>query len=346
MKAARWYGLKDVRIEDVAVPATPDNKIKVQVKKCGICGSDLHAYYHGLGVSLEPHPITGKSFPVTLGHEFGGEIVEIGSAVNTTLKVGDRITVEPNIYRLDDPMVAKGKYNLSRDAGFLGYQDDGGFAEYVLVDKHMVHKLPDGVSYEEAALVEPTAVAFQAVRNSTLKVGDQVAVFGVGPIGQLTVMCARMAGATTIVAVDVSAERLEMAKKCGATHVINGKDADVVAQIMAITGGVDVAYECAGVQATFDNALNSLVSGGELMIVAGYAEPVQFNTILALLTEKKISTSIGYRNVYPQVLAAIALKLIDPKKVVTKEIALKDLVKEGFEALHGQPKHSKILVKS
>lgn len=346
MRVARWYGAKDVRVEKVDEPQTPDNKIKIKVKRAGICGSDLHVFYWGLAISQEPHPITGAKAPITMGHEFGGEIVEIGKNVKTTLKVGDKVAVEPNIYRKDDKMVKIGKYNLSADAGFVGINDHGGFAEFCLLDEHMLHKIPDGVSFEEAALVEPTAVAFQAVLNSSQKLGDQVLVYGTGPIGQLTVMCAKMAGATTIIAVDISEERLQMAKNVGATHVLNGKDTDVFERIMQISdGGVDVAYECSGAQIGFTNSLKAVVKGGEVMVVAAYSSELSFDVNMALVSEKKVSTSIGYRNVYPQVIRAIATKQLDVKKLVTKEIELEDIVKEGFETLHSSPKHSKILIK-
>lgn len=346
MKAAVWHGKEDVRVEQVSEPKTPNNKVKIKVERAGICGSDLHIYYWGLAMSHEPHPITGEKAPIIMGHEFGGQIVEIGKDVKTTLKVGDRVAVEPNIYRADDPMVKKGKYNLSEDAAFVGISSNGGFAEYCLLDAHQLHKIPNGVSFEEAALVEPTAVAFQAVLNSAQKLGDQVLVYGVGPIGQLTVMCAKMAGATTVIAVDISEERLEMAKNVGATHVVNGKDENVLQQILEISdGGVDVAYECSGVQIGFTNSLKSVVKGGQVMVVAAYGADLAFDATGALIAEKNITTSIGYRNVYPQVIRAIANKQLDVRKIVTKEIELKDIVKQGFEVLHSSPKHSKILVK-
>lgn len=161
MRVARWYGAKDVRVEKVDEPQTPDNKIKIKVKRAGICGSDLHVFYWGLAISQEPHPITGAKAPITMGHEFGGEIVEIGKNVKTTLKVGDKVAVEPNIYRKDDKMVKIGKYNLSADAGFVGINDHGGFAEFCLLDEHMLHKIPDGVSFRKPHLLSQLRLHFK-----------------------------------------------------------------------------------------------------------------------------------------------------------------------------------------
>lgn len=157
MKAAVYHGKKDVRIEEIEEPKVTKGKVKVKVAWCGICGSDLHAYHHGLGVAFEEHPLSKRKVPLVLGHEFAGTVVEIGGGV-TSLSVGDKVAVEPNLYCGACEYCRRGDYNLCKvsNAGFLGLADDGGFAEYVVADAKHFHKLPDDLPLDVGALVEPT----------------------------------------------------------------------------------------------------------------------------------------------------------------------------------------------
>jgi len=209
MKALRWHGLKDLRLENIEEPKATKGKVKIKVEWCGICGSDLHEYTAGpiFIPGHEPHPITGEQAPVVMGHEFSGQVVEIGEGV-TNVKVGDRVVVEP-IYACGECTACKqGKYNLCSTMGFLGLAGGGGgFSEYVAAEDYMVHKIPDTVSYEQGALVEPSAVALHAIRQSSLKVGDKAAVFGAGPIGLLVIEALKASGASEIYAVELSEER-------------------------------------------------------------------------------------------------------------------------------------------
>jgi len=229
MRAAVWHNVKDVRVDQVQEPQTPPGKVKVKVEWAGICGSDLHIFSHGL--PLEPHPLTGQKPPVTLGHEFSGTIVEAGEGV-TGYRAGERVAVEPLIYCGRCYACRRGYYNQCYTVGFVGINRDGGFAEYVIVDEHMLHPLPDHVSFEEGALVEPTAVSLYAVRESKLKPGDPVAIFGVGPIGLLTLLCVKAAGASQIIAVDLSEEHLKLAQQLGATTVLEGRREDIAQTIL------------------------------------------------------------------------------------------------------------------
>lgn len=345
MKAAVWHGTKDVRVEEVELRKVGPDEVKVKVEWAGICGSDLHAYHHGMGVQVGgPHPLTGEQAPLTLGHEFAGTIAELGESA-TTFKVGDRVCIEPLIYCGECKYCREGHYNQCVNFGFIGLNANGGFAEYVVVKKHMLHKLPDQVTLEEGALIEPAAVAFQAVRSSKIKVGDNVAVFGAGPIGLLTILCAKAAGAAQIIAVDISAERLEKAKEVGATSVIHAAEADTVKEIMALTGdGVAVAYEAAGAQPTFTNAVASLKKGGECMVIAAFAKPVELDMTLMLVKETNVTASLAYRHIFPEVISLVEQGVLDVKKVITKKIKLDHIVEEGLELLVQDKSQAKILV--
>jgi (R,R)-butanediol dehydrogenase / meso-butanediol dehydrogenase / diacetyl reductase len=346
MKAAVIYGAKDLRVENISEPAVTPGNVKVKVEWAGICGSDLHAYHHGMGLPVEPHSVSGRKLPLTFGHEFAGVVVEIGENV-TAVAVGDRVAVEPVIYKEDDYYVKQGKYNLANQFGFLGLHADGGFAEYAIVNAQMVHKLPDHVSLEEGALVEPTAVCLHAIKLSDLKAGQTVIVYGAGPIGLLTIIAAKAAGAAEIIAVDISKERLEKALEVGASTVINSLEEDVASKVLSICDkGVDIAYEAAGVEATFNSALSVLKKGGQLMVIALYSKPITFNVNLVVARELKITASLAYRHIYPEVISMIATGRLDVKKVITKKIALDDIVKEGLELLLEDKSQAKILVRT
>jgi (R,R)-butanediol dehydrogenase / meso-butanediol dehydrogenase / diacetyl reductase len=344
MKALVWYGKQDVRVEDVNEPVVETGKVKIKPAFTGICGSDLHAYHHGIGVQVnEAHPISGQKAPLTLGHEFAGVVTEVGDGV-TNIQVGDRVAVEPMLHCGECEYCKQGRYNMCGQFGFVGLNADGGFAEYVVVESKLVHKLPDSVSLEEGALVEPTAVAVQAVRESKIKVGDTVAVYGVGPIGLLTIMAAKAAGAARIIAVDVSIERLEKAKEVGATHIINSLEEDPTSVIHSTYGGVDVAYEAAGVQPTLTSAIQVVKKGGEVMVIAVFGKPAEVDMFALVAHEITIKGSLAYRHIFPQVINMIENGVLDVKKVVTDKISLDNVVKDGFEKLLTDKSQAKILV--
>lgn len=345
MKAAVIYGAKDIRVEQVQEPVVvSERKIKVKVEWAGICGSDLHIFSHGLPME-EPHPLTGQKPPLTLGHEFSGTIVEIGADV-TNHRVGERVAIEPLIYCQNCDACIRGNYNQCMLVGFIGIQCDGGFAEYVIVDENMVHTLPENVSFEEGALVEPTAVAFYGVRESKLKPGDSVAIFGAGPIGLLTLFSVKAAGATQIIVVDLSKERLSKAKELGATSIINGQSDDVIKTIFELTGGgVDLAFECAGAQVAMTNAITIVRQGGQIMALATYSQPLTIDMGLLMFKAADLTSTLAYRNVFPQVIQMISAGRLDVKQVITKKIELNDIVEEGFLQLLNDKKQAKILVR-
>lgn len=208
MKAARWHAAKDIRIEETDIPTPNDNQIKIEVKFAGICGSDLHEYTHGpqLIPQDKPYPLNGHQGVTTLGHEFSGVVVETGANV-TNVKKGDRVVVEPIFRNPESPFIATGEYNLSEPLGFVGLTANGAFAKYVVVEDYMAHKMPDPMTFEQGAIVEPAAVAAYGIQQSGLKMGDTVLVTGAGPIGLLTVQAALASGASQIFITDLSENR-------------------------------------------------------------------------------------------------------------------------------------------
>lgn len=348
MKAAIWYGLEDVRVVEAEEPVVGEGMVKIEVEWCGICGSDLHEYVSGPTTIpvFEPHPLTGQLAPVIIGHEFAGTVVEIGDRV-TNLQIGDRVAVEPILTCGACIHCQSGRYNLCPKRGFHGLTSNGGgFSEYTTVQAHLVHKLPNNISFEEGAIVEPAAVAVYAVRSSEIKLGDTCAVFGAGPIGLLLIQAVKAAGASKIIAVEVSESRLAKAGELGATHLINPIREKTVETIHKITGnlGVDVSYEAAGVEISFLEALDSVKPGGEMVIVSLWEKPVALNPNLLVLNERKIRSSCAYRHVFPEVISLIANGKINAKGLITKKIALDQIVEEGFKTLLTDKSHSKVLV--
>ncbi|ALF28217.1 butanediol dehydrogenase [Streptococcus intermedius] len=342
MNAARWYGAKDVRIEEVDVPEVKPHQVKIAVKFTGICGTDLHEYLDGpIFIPTETeHVYSGQKAPVTLGHEFAGEIVEVGSAV-TRVKVGDRVTVEPILAKHN----LVGDYNLDPNLNFVGLAADGGFAKYCVLDGDLVHKVPDSLSYEQAALTEPAAVAVYAVRQSALKAGDTAVVFGLGPIGLLIVEALRAAGASKIYAVELSPERQAKAEELGAIVVRPEEGEDAVAAVQRLTGGgADVSYEVTGVPVVLGQALAAVHKAGECMVVSIWEREASINPNEFAIQEKSLKGIIAYRHIFPKVLELMEQGYFSADKLVTKKIKLEDIVQEGFIELTRDKVQIKILV--
>jgi (R,R)-butanediol dehydrogenase/meso-butanediol dehydrogenase/diacetyl reductase len=210
----------------------------------------------------------------------------------------------------------------------------------------MVHAIPDSISYEQGALVEPSAVALHAVRQSKLNVGDTAAVFGAGPIGLLVIEALKASGASDIYVVELSPERKAKAEELGAV-VIDPTECNVVEEIHKRThGGVNVAYEVTGVPRVLQQAIDSTCIGGELMIVSIFEQeaPIQPNSIV--MKERTVNGIIGYRDVFPAVIRLMEKGFFPADKLVTKRIVLDEVVEHGFEALLKEKNQVKILVKA
>lgn len=349
MKAARWYKPKDIRVEEVEEPVISQGKVKIKVQWTGICGSDLHEYAAGpIFIPVDqPHYVSKDIAPIIMGHEFSGEVVEIGEGV-TKVKVGDPVVVEPILACGECPACKKGKYNICIHLGFHGLSGGGGgFSEYTMVDEKMVHKMPEGLSFEQGALVEPAAVALHSVRLSKLKAGDKAAVFGTGPIGLLVIEALRAAGASEIYAVELSEERAAKAIELGATAVINPKDEDAVARLHELTnGGVDVAFEVTGVPVVLQQAIDSTTFEGETIIVSIWESSASIQPNNIVLSERTVKGIIAYRDIFPAVMELMTQGYFPADKLVTKRITLDDVVTEGFESLMKEKNHIKILVNS
>ncbi|UQS83408.1 alcohol dehydrogenase catalytic domain-containing protein [Bombilactobacillus thymidiniphilus] len=350
MKAARIYGQKDLRIEDLDIEDPKADEVQIKVHDVGICGSDIHMYQEGTGIPYEKHPLTGKTVPITEGHEFSGEVVQIGSAV-TNFAVGDHVCVEPVLACGKCEFCRKGLYNYcTQGVGpdgslqFIGFSADGGMAELVNVNEMYTFKLPDGMDYELGALVEPGAVTYEAVRDSGLITGQTVAVLGAGPIGLLTALMAKYAGATKVYIADLVPERLAKAKELGFSDVINSAEVDIVEHVYdELPNGVDVVFECAGVQPTLNQAVQLVAPAGVLEIVALFNGDYTLDITTLQNKGVDVHTIMGYANCFPPTIGIINEHQATFKKLVTKRISL-DQAEKGIKSLMTDKNQVKVMI--
>ncbi|NDL68845.1 NAD(P)-dependent alcohol dehydrogenase [Anaerotalea alkaliphila] len=326
-KAVFMHGTNDMIWKEIPVPVPEDNEVLIKVDVVGICGSDVHYYQHG---RIGDYVVEGDFI---LGHECAGEVVEVGSAV-TSLKVGDRVALEPGKTCGKCEFCKSGKYNLCPDVEFFATPPyHGVFANYVTHPEDMCFKLPENVSNMEGALVEPLSVGLHATGMGEVKLGDTVLIFGTGCIGLASLLSAKARGASNVIVVDVLENRLETAKKLGATHTVNPKERDVVKTVEELTGGrgADVVIETAGVAITVKQTADVVKRGGTIVLVGMTAEDeTSFNFMKLMGKEGQIKTIFRYRNLYPTAINAIASGSIPIKDVVSHEFDFKD-VKEAFD---------------
>jgi (R,R)-butanediol dehydrogenase / meso-butanediol dehydrogenase / diacetyl reductase len=349
MKAARFHGRGDIRIDDVPEPQVRPGTVKVEVEWCGICGTDLHEYLEGpifAPAEGAPHPLTGETVPVTLGHEFAGVVHEVGDGVDD-VRVGERVVVEPYIICGRCDACEQGRYNVCQSLGFVGLSGyGGGFSQYVVAERRWIHPLGD-LGTDVGALVEPLAVAYHAVRLSGARPGHSALVFGAGPIGLVTTAALRAAGVEQIIVVEPADVRKAKAPGAGADHVIDPTGTDVVAEVDELTRGrgADVSFECAGIDAVLKTAINSTRAGGTCVNVAiwGHEASVAMNDLV--FREIHLLGSLAYAGDHPATIEMITSGKVDPYQFITGRIGLDDIVAHGFdELINNKEENVKILV--
>jgi (R,R)-butanediol dehydrogenase/meso-butanediol dehydrogenase/diacetyl reductase len=349
MKAARYHGRGDIRIDEVPEPVVRPGQVKVAVDWCGICGSDLHEFLEGplfIPAPGNPHPITGETLPVVMGHEFAGTVAELGDGV-VGIGVGDRVAVEPYYVCGTCAACRAGRYNICRSLGFVGLAgSQGGFSERCVVDRRWIHPLGE-LGTDVGALVEPLAVGYHAARLSPLRSGGTAVVFGAGPIGLVTIASAKARGAGRVIAVEPAAARKGKAPGAGADVVLDPTEVDVPASVRELTGGAgaDVAFECAGIDAVLASAIASVRPGGTVVNVAiwGHQATVDMNSLV--VSEVAVLGSLAYCGDHTDTIALLRDGKVDASQFITGRIALEDLVDGGFhELINNKEENVKILV--
>ncbi|KAG8527782.1 uncharacterized protein KY384_007936 [Bacidia gigantensis] len=367
MKAVRFHGKEDIRIDEIPIPVCGKGQVKVKPAFAGICGSgtiisahigtptilesladmfifcpDLHEFLGGASlIPVVPHPITNEQAPLTLGHEFSGTIKEVGEGVDD-IKVGDRVTVQPIIYDGTCAACKEGYINCCESNGFVGLSGwGGGLSEYCVVPRASVYTVPESIPLDVAAyfieavlalaLVEPLAVGWHAVKRSPFKKGDAALVLGGGPIGLAVILALKAKGADNIIVSEIAPMRKDYAKQFGADHVVDPSKEDIVVRVKEICGGVgvNIVYDAAGVQPALDAAILALRARGTFVNIAVWEKKA---TIWPReRTYMGITTYL--EGDYREVLDAIESGSMQPGSMITKKIKMADVVEEGFKCL-------------
>lgn len=351
MKALRYYGQKDFRLEDVPEPTPGANEVKLRVAVCGICGSDLYEYSAGLVAvpTKRPHPQTGLTAPITGGHEFSGVVCEIGSGV-TQFAVGDRVAVRPTLPCYRCRYCQEGRQSQCLQLATVGLSAHGGFSEFAVVRQDCLIALPDAVSFEQGAYAEPLACGVHAVKRSGLRPGAIAAVVGGGVIGLLAMQAAIAAGATSVYLFDPIAMRREIASRIGATATFDPKSSDSLKAFASMTGGyrADVVLECAGTSPALLLADSLAGRGGVIVSMSVHSENVPLPMQGFFLREKSLVFSAGYDNQdYQTAMDLIATGRVHTSaQMTTSQIRLENILEEGFGRLVGEMRQEecKILV--
>jgi L-iditol 2-dehydrogenase len=313
MKALVLVEYNRLEIQDIPEPQLGPEDVLIEVKACGICGSDVH----GLDGS------TGRRRPpLVMGHEASGVIAQTGRDVHGWA-AGDRVTFDSTIYCGQCHFCRRGQINLCENRRVLGvscdeYRQHGAFAQYVAVPQRILYRLPDAVTFERAALLEPLAIACHAVERTKISLADTAVVVGAGMIGLLVVQCLRVAGCGRIIAVDLDERRLKLACKLGADEGLRA-DADATAAILQRTGGrgADVAMEAVGISPTVQLAVASLRRGGQLTLVGNLSPKVELPLQAVVTRELTLNGSCASCGEYAPCLELLARGAVDVDAVIS-----------------------------
>ena len=311
---------KEIVFEEVSVPIPEDNQVLVKIMNIGVCGSDIHVY-HG------KHPFT--SYPVTQGHEVSGVITELGKHVKG-LVVGQKVTIEPQVFCGKCYLCRHGKYNLCENLKVMGFQTTGTASEYFVTDASKITPIPDEMSFEEGAMIEPLAVAVHGVKQIGDVTGLNIAVLGAGPIGNLVAQTAKGLGATKVMITDISDFRLEKAKECGVDVCVNTKNKDFGEAMVEAFGPdkADVIYDCAGNNITMGQAIKYARKGSIIVLVAVFAGMAEVDLAVMNDHELDMKSSMMYRHEdYLDAIQLVNQGKVQLKPLISKTFAFRDYSK-------------------
>jgi L-iditol 2-dehydrogenase len=326
---------------DFPEPELKPGEVLIRVKACGICGSDVHGMDGSTG---------RRKPPIVMGHEASGVIEQVGEEV-LGWKADDRVTFDSTIYPLDDWFTRKGHYNLSDNRKVLGvspgeYRKHGAFAELVTVPAHILYKLPDNVSFEQAAMVEPVAVAAHAVNISKIQPGASAVVVGAGMVGMFVIKMLQIAGANPIIALDLDENKLQLAKEFGATFTFKSSDSNLSEKIKELTKnrGADFGFEVVGISETVNLCINSLRKGGTAVLVGNLKPEVTIPLQKVVTTELSLLGSCAINGEYELVLDLLASGKISVDKMISAVAPLSEGA-EWFQRLYNkEPGLNKVIL--
>jgi len=339
MKAVVVYGPKKVKVDYVNIPSIESDEVLIKVKYCGVCGTDLY---------IRNGIYSSQYLPLIPGHEFTGEVVKIGEKVKN-VKIGDRVTVDENIGCGVCYFCKHNQKLLCEKIIQIGIHTHGAFAEYVKAPAECVFKLPENISFKDGAFIEPLTCAIHANERINIQLGSSIAIIGTGPSGLIHLQIARLRGASPVIIIGRNRYKLDVAKKLGADHVIDVTKQDARLEIHKITSGrgVDFVIEAVGSPVTYEQALNLVRRGGEI-IAFGICKEKDIFPITPfdlVLKELRISGSVaGSYATWLQAMALLSYKRINTDALISKIVSLEELP-QTFEEMEKNRNILKILVK-
>jgi L-iditol 2-dehydrogenase len=321
MKALVLTEYNHLKIDELPIPKIKNDEVLVKVEAVGICGSDVHGID---GSSGRRQP------PIVMGHEASGIITELGEAVEGW-QLGDRVTFDSTVYALGDWYSRHGFYNLSDGREVLGvscddYKRNGAFAEFVAIPAHILYKIPDNVTFEQAAMVEPIAVALHALALSPLAIGDTVIVGGTGMIGLFIIQLLALRGCRKIIAFDLAQDKLDLALQLGATCVLNPSEDDIPALVKSLSfgRGADVGFDVVGIAPVIKTLVESVRKGGHVTLVGNIAKNVEMPLQAIVTKQLRLQGSCAICGEYEQALELISLGKIATAPIISAVAPLEE----------------------
>lgn len=312
MRVAVLNGPGDLEVVDRPAPTPGPNEVLVEVAAVGVCGSDTHYYEHGrIGRFVVESPLV-------LGHEASGRIVEVGAGVDPA-RVGRRVSIEPGVPCFTCEQCLAGRYNLCYDMRFYATPPiDGAFAQLVTVHSAFAHDIPDSVSDDAAALLEPLSVGVWAARKARVGAGTRVLVTGAGPIGMVAVQVAKACGATSIAVADINEHRLEVARELGATQTIDSR----TQSLDELTERPEVLLECSGNGPATIAAIKALAPAGRVVLVGMGGDELALPLSVVQERELEVTGTFRYANTWPTAIRLAASGVVDLDRLVTGHVGL------------------------
>jgi D-xylulose reductase len=341
MRALVLEKVCELRLRDIALDEPLGaHDVRIRIHSVGVCGSDVHYYQHG---AIGPFVVRE---PMVLGHEAAGVVEEVGSAV-TTLRVGDRVCMEPGVPDPNGRATRLGLYNLDPAVRFWATPPvHGCLRPSVVHPEAFTFRLPDNVSFGEGAMVEPLAVGMHAANKARLRPGDVGVVLGAGPIGMVTALAALAGGCSRIFITDVQAPKLALAATLGPITPVNVREQDLGKVVRDATGGwgADVVFDAVGIPQSIAQATDVLCPGGCLVLIGMPGAPVPFDVVAAQVKELRIETIFRYAHVFPRALALMGSRKIDVRPLITDRYAFPDSIAAFDYATKMRPTSVKVQI--
>ncbi len=341
MKALLLTEYKHLEVTEMPEPEIGSHDLLVEVQACGICGSDIHGYDGTSGRRIPP---------LVMGHEAAGIVAKVGAEVSK-FQVGDRVTFDSTVSCGRCGNCRKGSINLCDNRKVLGvscgeYRQHGAFAQYVAVPEHISYKLPDGLAYEHAAMIEAVSIAVHAANRAPVVLGDTAVVMGSGMIGLLVVQAIRLAGCSQVIAVDLEENRLALAKELGADVTLNPKECDVAAEVAKLTGGrgADVVLEVVGATVTINSAIQCTRKGGSLVLIGNLAPKVEMPLQAIVTRELTLYGSCASNGEYPACIDLLTRGDIQVAPLITGRGKLEDGPALFQKLYAGEPGAMKVIL--